>query len=100
MITKDEIMQIINNRETRLEEWLKNNPEKLSLKKIKLELGKWTMEIFEAHKLSEESDPLFPKDDLRTVYTFMNIMTTIRANYVIALVYIKKLEDKISKLKK
>ena len=55
MITKDEIMQIINNREVRFHEWLKNNPEKLSLKKIKQELGKWTMEIFEAHKLSEEN---------------------------------------------
>jgi len=95
MITKEEIIEIIHKRDDRLEEWLKNNPEKLHLKTLKREFKKWSKQIENAQKLSEENDPLFPEQSLGTVYTFMNVSIAIRASYVIALVYIKKLEKKI-----
>ena len=99
MITKEEIIDIMNRREDRLEWWLKNNPEKLPLKTLKQELKNWHKEIDIAKKLSDENDSLFPEQSLGTVYTFMNIMTTFRANYVMALVYIKKLETELAKQK-
>ena len=44
MITKEEIIDIMNKREDRLEGWLNNNPEKLSLKTLKQELKNWHKE--------------------------------------------------------
>ncbi len=99
MITKEEILEIIHKRNDRIETWLKNDPEKLSLNSLKQELKKWIKEIFEAQKLAKENAPLFPEQSLDTVYTYMNSCTAIQANFAIALVYIKKLENALSKQK-
>jgi len=98
MITKEEIIEIIHRRDDRLEEWLKNQPEKLSTRKLKQELQKQHKEIDNTQKLAEENDLLFPENSLGTVYTFMNVAT--RASYIITLLYIKKLEDELAKLKR
>ena len=97
MITKEEIIEIIHKREDCLEEWLKNKPEKLSKKTLKNELKKWTREILVAEKLAHDNDPLFPEYSLGTVYTFMNVSSVFSVNFVIALFYIKKLENELSK---
>lgn len=56
--------------------------------------------IGDAKKLSEVNDPLFSKHDLGTVYTFLNIATTTRASYIIALFYIEKLEKTLNTSKR
>lgn len=60
---------------------------------------KWDKEIIDAQILAEKNDPLFEKNDLGVVYTFMNISTAIRVSSSIAKVYIKKLEHELSKSK-
>ena len=97
MITKEEIIEIIHEREDRLQEWLKNEPEKLSKRTLKNELKKWNREILVAEKLEHDNDPLFPEYSLGTVYTFMNVSSVFKVNFVIALFYIKKLESELSK---
>ncbi len=58
-------------------------------------MKKWQNEIFDAQKLAKDNDPLFPKDNLGTAYTFMNVSNAIYSNYVISLHYIKKLEKEL-----
>lgn len=99
MISKDEIVKIIHDRESKIELWCKNNPEKLPLKKLKQELTKWNKEIINANILADKNDPLFEKNDFGVVYTFMNIATATRASHVVANIYIKKLENELKKMK-
>jgi hypothetical protein len=95
MITREDIIQIYQNREERLLDWIKNNPEKKTIVQFKKDLKLWKKEISDSHKLAKENDPHFPKKSLLTAYTFMNISGAIHANYVISLYYIKKLETKL-----
>ena len=95
MITRNEIIQIYHNREERLLDWMKNNPEKKTSAQLKKDLNLWQKEIYNAEKLAKENDPHFPKESLLTAYTFMNISGAIHANYIISLYYIKKLETKL-----
>ena len=100
MITREDIIEIYQNRENRLDEWIKNNPEKKSISALKKDLKLWQKEISESHKFAKENDPYFPKESLLTAYTFMNTYGAIYANYVISLYYIKKLEKELKKSKK
>jgi len=95
MITREEIIQIYQNRDKRLWNWIKDKPEKKTISQLKKDVKKWQNEIFDSQKLAKENDPLFPKDSLGTVYTFMNSSSAIFANYIIAIQYIKKLENKL-----
>ena len=92
MITKEEIIQIYQNREKRLHDWLENNPEKKTILQLKKDTIKWQKEIFDAQKLAKENDPYFPKNSLGNAYTFINSSNAIYANYVIVIYYIEKLE--------
>ena len=98
MITREDIIQIYQNRQKRLVDWLEDKSEKKTIPQLKKDLKKWQKEIFDAHKLAKENDPSFPKDSLGTAYTSINIANAVFANYVVAILYIKKLE-KILKLK-
>lgn len=98
MITKDEIVQIIHTRQNKFEIWLKKKPEKFSVKKLKKEMKFWSNEIDYAKKVTKENDPLFPKNDLGNVYTFLNEAVATQNSYYVALLYIKKLEEKIDVL--
>jgi hypothetical protein len=100
MITREDIIQIYQNRDERLFEWIKDKPEKKTISQLKKDLKKWQKEIFDAQKFAKENDPLFPKDSIGTAYTFMNISSAIFANYVIATQYILKLENKLKSMKK
>jgi hypothetical protein len=95
MITIEDITQIYQNREERLEEWMKNNPEKKTTIQLKKDLKLWGEEIFDSQKLAKENDPYFTTESLGTAYTFMNTASAIYANYVVGLYYIKKLESKL-----
>jgi len=97
MITREEIIQILRQREVRLEKWLEEEPEKKSNSKLKQDFKKWRKEITDAQKLAKENDPLFAQDSLNSSYTFMNMFGAIFANYVVALHYIKKLEKGLKK---
>ena len=100
MITKEEIVLILRQREARLEKWLEEKPEKKPILKLKHDLKEWSKEIDDAQKLSQENDPLFPKDSLATSYTFMNLFGSIFANYVVAMEYINKLEKELKSHRK
>ncbi len=95
MITREEIIQIYEDREKRLVKWLESKPEKKTILQLKKDLKKWQKEIPDAHKFAKDNDPHFPPNDLGTTYTFMNISSAIFANYVIAMCYIKKLENEL-----
>jgi hypothetical protein len=92
MITREDIVEIYQNRENRLDDWVKNNPEKKTVTALKNDMKIWYKEISDAQKLAKENDPLFPKDSLGSIYTSMNISSAIFANHVVAVYYIKKLE--------
>ena len=98
MITREDIIEIYQNREERLLEWIKNNPEKKTVSQLKKDLKLWQKEIFDSQKLANKNDPYFPKESLGTAYTFMNTSSAIYGNYVITLYYIKKLEKELKKL--
>ena len=97
MITKEEIVQIYKNRDKRLFDWATNKPEKKTILQLKKDLKNWHQEILDAQKLANENDPYFPPNDLGTTYTMMNISNAIFANYVVAIQYIKKLENELKK---
>ena len=97
MITKEKLVEIIHDRDDRLESWLKKKPEENSLKSLKLEFTKWAKEIIDTQDLADKNDPLFTPNDLGTVYTFMNVATATRASYVVSKIYIKKLENQLKK---
>jgi hypothetical protein len=92
MITREDIIEIYQNRENRLDDWIGNNPEKKTVSVLKKDLKLWQNEISDSHKFAKDNDPYFPKESLLTCYTFMNTSSAIYANYVVALYYIKKLE--------
>lgn len=100
MITREDIIQIYQNREERLEEWMENNPEKMTVTQLKKDLKLWQKEIFASQKLAKENDPYFPTESLGTAYSFMNTSSAIYANYVVGLYYIKKLEGELKKLRR
>ena len=95
MITRDDIIQVYQNREERLVKWMKNNPEKKTVTQLKKDLKLWQKEIFDSQELAKENDPYFTTESLGTAYTFMNTASAIYANYVVGLYYIKKLENKL-----
>lgn len=97
MISKDEMVEIMSNRQNRFETWLKRRPEKFSIKKFKKEMKLWTQEMNDAKRFAKENDPLFPKYDLGTVYTFLNEAMATQNCYLVSLLYIKKLEKQLSK---
>jgi len=99
MITREDIIEIYHNREIRLNDWIKNNPEKKTITQLKKDLKIWQKEISDSNKFAKENDPYFPKESLLTAYTFMNVSGAIHANYVVALYYIKKLEKELKKLR-
>ena len=97
MITKDEIIQIYDDREKRLVEWVESKPEKKTRLQLKKDLKKWQKEITQAQQFAKDNDPHFPPNNLGTTYTFMNVSSAIFANYVVAKHYIKKLEKESKK---
>jgi hypothetical protein len=100
MITREDIIQVYQNREERLLEWMENNPEKKSITQLKKDLRLWDKEISESQKLAKENDPYFTTESLGTAYTFMNTASAIYANYVVGLYYIKKLEKELKQKSK
>ncbi len=98
MITREDIIPIIRQRETRLEKWLEVKPEKKTILQFKKDMKKWGKEISDAQNFAKEHDSDFPKESLGTAYTFMNISSAIFANYVVAVNYIKKLEIELKLL--
>ena len=95
MITRDEIIQIYKDRQKRLQDWLEDKPEKKTIPQFKKDMKTWQQEIYNAHKLAKENDPYFPKDSLGSAYTSMNISNAFFSNYVVAVQYIKKLENEL-----
>ncbi len=99
MITREDIIQIIRQRETRFEKWLEEKPEKKTILQFKKDMKKWGKEISDAQNFAKEHDLNFPKESLGTAYTFMNTSSAIFVNYVVATQYIKKLEVELKKLR-
>ncbi|MCV0430719.1 hypothetical protein [Nitrosopumilus sp.] len=99
MITREEIIQILRQREARLKKWLDEKPNKKSVLQLKQDFKKWSKDIDDSRRLAQENDPLFPKDSLNSSYTFMNMFGATFANYVVAIHYIKKLEEELKKLR-
>ena len=97
MITREEIIQILRQREARLEKWLDEKPDKKSVLQLKRDFKKWSKDIDDSRELSKVNDPLFPKDSLNSSYTFMNMFGATFASYVVGLHYIKKLESELKK---
>jgi hypothetical protein len=95
MITREDIIQIYENRDKRLFDWVESKPEKKTITALKKDMKIWHKEISDAQKLAKENDPLFPKDGLESIYTSMNISSAIFANYVVRVHYIKKLENEL-----
>jgi hypothetical protein len=77
MITREDIVEIYENRENRLDDWVKNNPEKKTVVQLKKDLKLWQKEISISHKFAKDNDPYFPKESLLTCYTFMNTYSAI-----------------------
>ena len=98
MITMEDIIEIYQNRENRLDDWLEEKSEKKTILQFKKDMKKWGKEISDAQNFAKEHDPNFPKDSLGTAYTFMNTSSAIYANYVVATQYIKKLEITLKKI--
>lgn len=94
---KDQIMEIIMQRENKLDEWLKKDPEKLSISKLKKSQIEWRKEIVEARNFTKKYDSIMPKENLGFAYTLLNEFSAFRAHYMVAIIYIKKLENKQSK---
>jgi len=95
MITREEIIQIYQSRDKQLFDWIDDKPEKKTITALKKDMKVWQKEITNAQKLANDNDPHFPKDSFGTIYTSMNMSSAIFANYVIAVHYIKKLENKL-----
>ena len=95
MITREEIILILRQREARLEKWLDEKPDKKSVLQLKRDFKKWSKDIDDSRELSKVNDPLFPKNSLNSSYTFMNMFGATFATYVVALHYIKKLENEL-----
>lgn len=99
MITREEIIEIYEDRQKQLDIWLDDKPKKKSISNLKNDLKKWQIEIFESQKLADENNHLFSKNSLNSCYTYMNTSDAIYSNYIIALFYIKKLEIELKKLR-
>lgn len=97
MITREEIIAILRQREIRLEKWIEDKPDEKSLSRLKRDFKQWSKEIEDARELSKVNDPLFPKDSLDGSYTFMNMFGATFASYVVGLHYIKKLENELKR---
>ncbi len=92
-VSKEEILQIIEKRETKIEDWLENNPQKLPILKLKRVVQEWQKEVIDARKFSKENDPTFPKEEFLCVYTMMNEYSAYRSYYIASQFNIKKLEN-------
>ena len=97
MITREDIVQIYDDRTKRLEKWIESKPENKTILQLKKDLKIWQKEILDAQKFAKDNDPHFPPNDLGTAYTFMNVSSAVFASYVIAMHYIKKLEKELKK---
>jgi len=98
MITEEEIMAIINKHDERYQKFLKRKPKTLSLKILKRELDFWTFQVVGARELEKKNTSRF-FEDLRFVWFFLNVFSTVRIHSFVALFYIKRLEEEFEKLK-
>lgn len=55
MLSKEEIMKIIEERENRLNLWLTSKPEKLSISELKNAVKEWKNEVKKARKLDQDN---------------------------------------------
>ena len=98
-IISEEVMQLIENRDVRLTDWLKNKSPKLSLLELKNEFKEWWKEIDDSRKHAEDVTHRHTTGDLDFAYTFMNEFSAFHSHHCVAIVYIKKLEEELSKKK-
>jgi len=98
MITEEEIMAITNKRDERYHKFLERKPGTLSLKALKRELDFWTFEVVGARELEKKNTSRF-FEDLRFLYFFLNVFSTVRIHDFVAVFYIERLEEEIAKLK-
>ena len=89
---KDDIINVIHERETKFEEFLDNDPLNLSVSKLKKSFNDWYKEVRDARKFTKEYDTQLSKEDLGFVYTLMNEYSAFRVHSIVASLYIKKLE--------
>jgi len=99
-VTKEDILKIIEERETNIEDWINNNPLKLSISKLRAALTESRKEIIDARKFTKDNDPTFPKKELLCVYTLMNEYSAYRFYYITSYLYITKLEKMRTKSQK
>ena len=95
----EEVMQLIENRDVRLTDWLKNKSPKLSLLELKNEFKDWWKEIDDSRKYAADVDTRHTRGDLDFAYTFMNNFSAFHSHHCVAIVYIKKLENTVIELK-
>ncbi|MGI0064046.1 MAG: hypothetical protein ACREAL_04155 [Nitrosopumilaceae archaeon] len=100
MITKEDILQIIQTRDEKLLNWLKKNPKKHSLLILKKTYKDLWEEVLESLRFSKENNPKFPAGDLGFVYLFMNEFSALFTHHIVARIYIKKLEKELLELKR
>ena len=100
MITKSDVLKIIDYREKNLDKWLEQNPEKISILKLKKYLiEKWN-DIEKAKKFSKDNDSIIPTSEYGFVYTLMNEYSSYRGYTIVSLFYIHKLEKELKSHRK
>lgn len=98
MLSNEEIMNIIEERENRLDLWITNKPEKLSISELNKAVKEWKDEVAKARELDQVNKkyPQQSKENLTFVYHLMNIFSAYRGLTYVQSIYIKKLEAIIS----
>lgn len=84
---------MIKERDDKLANWIKTQPENLPINKLRKIVKNWWKEIDNARKLSDENDHRLPREELLFVYTFMNEFSVWRSLALSEAAYIKKLES-------
>lgn len=95
MITSQEIVQIIERRQDKLDQWLQKKSNKTSLIKINKALKNYKNEYDESRKLSANISIITSKEEFLFVYSMMNEYLACFCHDLISDLYIRKLEKKL-----
>ncbi|PIW35835.1 MAG: hypothetical protein COW26_02305 [Nitrosopumilales archaeon CG15_BIG_FIL_POST_REV_8_21_14_020_33_23] len=95
MISKNELHEIGHSRLKHYDTWLENNPEKLSLQRLKEAINWWDNQLKEDFLRLDQIT-----DDVTYIAGFSNVTQCCILLGTVERYYIKKLESELAKAKK